>query len=365
MSDGGKVGESKREKRACADEFGRAVSKIAVGQICKNVGFEGLNESALEAFADIAVRYLRDLGKTSNFYANLAGRTESNVFDIIQGLEDLGGSMGLPGTSAVGDCVTGSGTVKGIVEYVESAEETPFAQPLPHFPVVRHRRMTPSFTQMGETPVFKSIPAWLPAFPDKHTYVHSPVWNERVENPLADKIELARQRRKAESSLLSLQQRLVRSGATEASTSADIAGGGNGLVLAQSKNPFLAAPVQAGGKDVSPPVLPTKLSDGALVENHVSLVEAFAPAIDAVKDGYYDSGTNAGKSLPDKRPAVQLNFKSGRKSIGESLDLSIRNRNSGKTTTWFGRDDERDDKKRRAELILRHSMDNPTELTQL
>ncbi|PWA94952.1 Bromodomain transcription factor [Artemisia annua] len=50
------------------------------------------------------------------------------------------------------------------------------------------------------------------AFPDPHTYVHTPVWNERTSDPRADKVELARQKRKAESSLLSLQKRLLNSG---------------------------------------------------------------------------------------------------------------------------------------------------------
>ncbi|KAK9920968.1 hypothetical protein M0R45_029502 [Rubus argutus] len=73
-----------------ADEFGRAVSKVAVAQICESVGFQGFKESALDSLADIAIRYLRDLGKMANYYANLAGRTESNVFDIVRGVGGFG-----------------------------------------------------------------------------------------------------------------------------------------------------------------------------------------------------------------------------------------------------------------------------------
>lgn len=365
MSDGGKV-ESKREKeRGSEDEYGRAVAKISVAQVCERVGFESFNESALQALSDIAVRYLSDLGKTASFYANLAGRSECNVFDVIQGLEDLGSSTGFSGGSEISECLIGSGMVKGIIEYVETAEEIPFAQPVVHFPMLRERKMTPSFDQMGETPVFKHVPAWLPAFPDPHTYVHSPMWNERVTDPRADKIELVRQRRKAESSLLSLQQRLVCNGSTVASTSANPTDGGNKIEFAESSNPFLAMPLQAGEKDVSPVVVPKKLLDEAIVENHVSLLDTFTPAIEAMKGGVCDSGDGSGKISQDKRPAVHLKFKTGRKDIGESLDLRLKNKGSGKTAAWFGRDEEKDDKKRRAELILRHSMENPQELTQL
>lgn len=370
MTDGVEA-KSKREKenggeshkRAVADEYGRAVSKTAAAQMCESVGFESFNESALEALSDIAVRYLCDLGKTASFYANLAGRTECNVFDIIQGLEDLGSSTGFLGASQVSDSLTGSGAVREIIEYVESSEDIPFAQPVPHFPVIRRQRATPSFVQMGETPAFKHIPAWLPAFPDPHTYIHSPMWNERVTDPRADKIELARQRRKAESSLLSLQQRLLGTGSAVASTSQ--ADDGNRIQVAVSDNPFLAKPIQVGEKGISQVVPPSKLSDLAIMENHVSLLETFTPAIEAVKGGFVDLGDSAEKILPEKRPSIHLNFKTCRKVIGESLDLSLKNKGSGKTMAWFGRDDEKDDKKRRAELILRQSMENPQELNQL
>ncbi|CBI32771.3 unnamed protein product, partial [Vitis vinifera] len=67
-------------KRAGPDEFGRAVSKIAVAQICESVGFEGFQDSALQALSNIAVRYLCDVGKTANFCANLADICTDNSF---------------------------------------------------------------------------------------------------------------------------------------------------------------------------------------------------------------------------------------------------------------------------------------------
>lgn len=367
MRDEGVV-ESKREKSnlsrsAGGDEFGRAVSRIAVAQICESVGFESFNESALDALADIAVRYLRDLGRSASFNTNLAGRTESNVFDIIRGLEDLGDSTGFLGASGDSVCLAKSGTVRGIIEYVESAEEVPFVQPVPNFPIVRKPSGIPSFVQMGETPAFKHVPVWLPAFPDPHTYIHTPMWNERKTDPRADKIELARQRRKAESSLLNLQQRIMCNGSAVASTSANL---DNGFVAGESKNPYLAAPLNAGEKDVSKIVMPSKLLEEGRENKHASsLLETFAPAIEAIKDGFSEFGNGAATSVPEKRLAVCLNFKSARKTfLGESPDLSLLNK-GGQASSWFGRDEDRDDKKRRAELIIRQSMDNPQDLTQL
>ncbi|KAK6126220.1 hypothetical protein DH2020_040041 [Rehmannia glutinosa] len=343
MSDGGEA-EGRRDEqnnsiiRSGASNYGRAISRISVAQVCESIGFEGFDESALDSLADIVIRYLCDLGKTSKFYANLAGRTECNVFDVAQGLEDLGMPQGFPGASEIHtDCVVSSGA---------------------------ERKLIPSFLQMGETPSSKHIPAWLPAFPDPHTYVRTPVWNERVSDPRTDKIELARQHRKAERSLLSLQQRLLCNGSSVAATSAGPDDGGNLVEVNKMENPFLANPLQAGERDVSPVSLPKKLSGETHTENHVSLLETFAPAIEAMKDGL-DSGSDGEKIIPEKRSSVFLEFKRGKKVFGEPLDLRIRNKDPGRTGSWFGREDEKDDKKRRVEFILRQSMENQQELPQL
>ena len=352
--------------RSGADNFGRAVSKIVVAQICESVGFESSKESALDALADIAIRYICDLGKMANFYANLTGRTECNVFDIIRALEVLEASQGFPGAADVSRCLASSGVIKEIVGYVGSAEEIPFAQPVPRFPVMKNRRLIPSFVQMGENPPGHHIPTWLPAFPDPHTYIHSPMWNERNTDPRSDKIEHARQRRKAERSLLSLQQRLVCNSSVGTSNSISLAAAGNRLHQ-DERNPFLEPPLDPGEMDVSPVVSPVKLSDKADKGNNASVLEAFAPAIEAVKNGFSDDGEDERRFLPDPdmRPTVHFKFRTAKKYFGESLDLSLYKNGVGRRGYWFGREDERDDKKRRAEYILRQSMENPQELTQL
>ncbi|KAJ6381742.1 hypothetical protein OIU77_030419 [Salix suchowensis] len=334
MSNGGEDNTPGRPK---SDEFGRAVSRMAVAQICESVGFHGFKESALDSLNDITIRYLCDLGKIASFYANLSGRTQCNLFDIVRSFEDVvGASQGFLGASISGNCLVNSGTIKEIIDFTGSNDEIPFAQPVPRFPVIRVRKLIPSFESMSEAPPGKHIPAWLPALPDPHTYLHTPMWNERAVDPRAEKIEQARQRRKAERALLSLQQRLLSNGSAGASS------------------------LGSGKKDVSPVVLPDKL------KNHVSVMEAFAPVIEAAKEsGICDDVDVERKTLPEKRLAVAFKFKIGKKLLGESLDLNLSKKGEGRTGHWLGRDDERDDKKRRAEYILRQSMENPQELTQL
>ncbi|XVE76143.1 hypothetical protein DITRI_Ditri12bG0149700 [Diplodiscus trichospermus] len=346
--------------RPKADDFGRAVSKIAVAQICESVGYQGFQESALEALTDISIRYLCDLGKNATFNANLAGRTECNLFDISQALEDLGASNGFPGASEIGNCLVGSGTLREIIQFVDSKEEIPFAQPVPKFPFVKDRKLIPSFEHMNETPPGKHIPAWLPALPDPHTYLHTPMWNERASDPSADKIEQARQRRKAERALLSLQQRLVCNGSSGTSASA-VMDTKREKTKEAGINPFLAAPLQPGEKNVSQ--VTTKLSDEVSRDNHVSVLQAFASAIEAMKGGPSDELDGGKTLLPEKRPAIHFKFRTGKKILGESLDLSLQKKGE-RSTTFSLRDEERDDKKRRAEFILRQTTEYPMELNQ-
>nr|GEV53042.1 transcription initiation factor TFIID subunit 8 [Tanacetum cinerariifolium]GEW26806.1 transcription initiation factor TFIID subunit 8 [Tanacetum cinerariifolium] len=331
---------------ANSDEYGRAIGRVAVAQICQRVGFRSFSDNVLEGLADLALRYVKDLAKTAKFYANVANRTECNVFDVIQSLEDLGSDIGYPGGSEKCRCLVGSfrsGVVREVMEYVKVVEnvdvdvDVQFAQPVVGFPVFRDKkvRQTPSFMQMGETPEFKHVPEWLPAFPDPHTYVHTPVWNERTSDPRADKVELARQRRKAESSLLSLQKRLLNSG--------------SGVGVAST----------------SGAVKERKNVSEFDTENGVSILETFAPVVEALSSRVSESGEDGEPDFLDKRPAVRLNFNHGRKMIGDSLDLRLWNRGTGRISSWFGRDDVMDEKKRRAEYILRQSMENPLDLAHL
>ncbi|XP_041998967.1 transcription initiation factor TFIID subunit 8-like [Salvia splendens] len=369
MSDGGEAEGTRDEQngsnlRSGDGDYSRAISRVAMAQICEGVGFEGFNESALDSLVDIAIRYVCELGKTTRFYANSAGRTGCNIFDVVQGLEDLGKPLGFTGASEVHtDCVVSSGAIREIKEYVDMADEVPFAQPVPQFPVIRERRMIPSFLQMGETPAFKHVPQWLPAFPDAHTYVRTPVWNERLSDPRTDKIELARQHRKAERSLLNLQQRLVCNGSSVATTSAEPCNGGNGSGVNNNGNLSLEKPLEAEDIGVSRVSIPPKLSSQAQTEKQVSLLETFAPAIEAMKDGL-DSGSDGEKTFPEKRDSVFLELKGGKKVFGEPLDLKIR-KAVGRTSSWFGHEGEKDDKKRRVEFILRQSLENQQELPQL
>lgn len=389
MSDGGRESERGPEKPAPqrkpgGEEFARAFVKVAVAQICESEGFQSFQQSALETLSDVTVRYIRDIGKTAHLYANQAGRTESNVFDIIQGLEDLGLAQGFLGASDIEHCLASSGTVRELAQYVGESEQIPFAYSLPQFPVVKDRKLTPSFLQIGEEPPGEHIPAWLPAFPDSGTYAQLSTPNDRTTELKMAKIEQENQLRKPERSLLNLNQWLA-SNELEGSSSVDAGDAAKAnqaaakAKQAAESNPFLAAPLRYGEKEVSP-VLPakSKLSNDTTtgnpivkyhgMDNHVSVLEAFAPNIEAMKSGLHDSEEGHKKFLLNTRPTVQFKLGSGKKYLGSMLDSSLQNKSFEVTESWFGslnEKDEKDDKKRRAEQILKESMGNLQELDHL
>lgn len=359
MNDGG-GGESSRriefslKKRGKNDEFALSLARIAVAQICESVGLHGVQQSALDTLSDLTCKYIQDIGKLSNFYANLAGRTESNVFDIIHGLEDLGQSQGFVGASDTDRCLSGSGIVKEITQYVGVSEEVGFAYSVPCFPVIKESQTTPSFFHVGETPPVDNIPSWLPCFPDPKTYASTASASIEKSETMLDRID--RDQKVNEPSLLKLEH-VTRNGFKVPFVKV----GENG-VREQVNNPFLASPLEYGEKEISLVSLPARLVEEDVAHNlslwakHFSALGTFAPVIQGFKSS--DLGTEEGnnKVAVERRPVVQLNFHTGKKSLatasrhGEVGNVEV--------MSWFINDESRNDKKRRKEHIVKESFEN-------
>lgn len=378
MGDG--AGETGRQleqpntrRKLGGDDFAQAIAKVAVAQVCESQGFHTIQQSALETLSDITVRYIQTIGKNAHCHANLAGRAECNVFDVIQGLEEMGSAQGFLGASDVEHCVGSSGIVRDIIHFVTEAEPIPFAYPVPQFPVVKERVLTPSFLHIGEEPPGEHIPAWLPTFPDPQTYAWSPTRDKRGTEPHAAKLDQEREHGKGEQCMLNLQQQMV-SNMFEKPTLTDSANAKAKKVAGES-NPFLAAPLQFGDKEVASVAPPAKLlnnvaSANPVVEDFVkdksiSVLDTFVPAIEAMKSTQCDFEEEHSKLLLNRRPTVQFKIGIQKNFVGRLVDSGLEKEKHKKTLPWFAMEDEKDDRKRRAEKILRESLENPDELVQL
>lgn len=62
------------------------------------------------------------------------------------------------------------------------ATDVPFAHTLAPFPVHTQQALPPTFADRGEQPP-DHIPRFLPAFPDPHTYQHTPAYAGHQTDP--------------------------------------------------------------------------------------------------------------------------------------------------------------------------------------
>ncbi|XP_039056866.1 transcription initiation factor TFIID subunit 8-like isoform X1 [Hibiscus syriacus] len=362
--------QSKSSKfRSKNDDFSLAIAKVAVAQVCESVGFQSFQDSALETLSDVTARYIYTLGKSATLSANLTGRLESNVFDVIQGLEELESGLGFADASDVNRCLANSGVIRDIVHFVGDAADVPFAYDVPRFPVVKEREGMGSFWEKGEEPHGEHLPSWLPAFPDPESCAtQSTVGNGTMSGSNGVKTGLVGVERKIERPLLNCQKQFARNGNLRDSSCG--AGDSAKAREASNSNPYLAAPLQFREKevDVSPVVLPTKLSNEVVLrdsvpENHsgedqVSVLETFAPAIEAMKSGLceYD-GSRQKNVLYNQRPTVHFKIGIGKKSLNTAPYFVSKNKDIHKIAYWFENSNEKDDRKRRAEIFSEESME--------
>ncbi|KAF7019178.1 hypothetical protein CFC21_095373 [Triticum aestivum] len=335
-----------------ADEFGRATARAAVARALQAAGFASATRSAVDALADVLLRYLRLLGAAANAHANLAGRSAPNELDVVQFLEEAGEAyQGFEGASSTrGRCLVSSGVVKDLVAFAGDADDKPQSvrRPLPRFPV-RHdpppARSCVSFAALGRGSGMRHVPEWLPAFPEPHTYASADESGEMVGGSAVavDEVEQVRRQRKAEKSLLGLQRQLALAGGNgirPAMVEENGAGKGKELDRAVVKsNPFLQSALRYGDKEVSEVGMPN------LGKKH-SVLDEFAPAFaesegEGLDEGRRDQDQGQGRKriVPKERPPVVM-------------ALNSRDRKG----PWFLEDD----RKRRALSILAEPIEKPS-----
>ncbi|OMO70433.1 hypothetical protein CCACVL1_18922 [Corchorus capsularis] len=152
-------------------DFSFSITKVAVSQICKSVGFRRSQVSALETLTLVATKYLEALGKSAASFANAAGgRTQSNLFDLTNALHDLSFQTGFLGASTLYDsscCLLKSSLLEDLSGFVSSTVEIPFAKPIERSSEgYREEVKASSSSSPGELQRGCHVPEWLPGFPD-------------------------------------------------------------------------------------------------------------------------------------------------------------------------------------------------------
>ncbi|KAK9152422.1 hypothetical protein Syun_010731 [Stephania yunnanensis] len=150
--------------------FYSAIARIAAAQICQSVGFTGSQSKALDAVANILTRHLQTLARSASSNANSSRRTHSNAFDLIHAIEQANSIHGFRGSSNPHRPFSRSGIVKDLVQFVQSIDEIPFAQPLPRTKRSGFSRRRGQSNGDGRRCGSHShVPPWAPEFPDPST----------------------------------------------------------------------------------------------------------------------------------------------------------------------------------------------------
>lgn len=72
------------------DNFCFALLRITALQVLQSAGFESAHIDPTNILTDLLRNYVELLGATTSAYARLGGRATGNIWDVINGLEELG-----------------------------------------------------------------------------------------------------------------------------------------------------------------------------------------------------------------------------------------------------------------------------------
>jgi len=145
-----------------ANGYIRELLKIVIAQICQSMDCEGIEQSACETMVDILQHYIEELGYLSHMYAEHAGRIECNFNDTLLAVKDLQVSM------------------KDIMLFHSQVEDVPFARAIPRFPMGPNQKRKKVLTSSDALP--GHIPLYFPPYPDKYSFVNTPLYVEREKD---------------------------------------------------------------------------------------------------------------------------------------------------------------------------------------
>ena len=155
--------------------------------------FEAVERSASEALLDVFSRFLRSLGGAARSAAQHAGRSESNLADMLVGL----GAVSPAGAGL---------TLSELAAFVEDAPEVAFPANVSAFPVAPAplSAAATAAAAVSADPRPAHVPDFLPPFPEKRTYSHTATSNSRASDAPAAKKRRSKNRQQAQDSLLNL-----------------------------------------------------------------------------------------------------------------------------------------------------------------
>ena len=179
------------ETRVHCDDFSRDVCKIAVGKMCKNVGFEHVESSAIETMSDLVTCFLEGLGRDAKSLADTCGREKGTIHDVLKAYCKMNPKFNL---YHFGN------------KFLEEFADNSFGYDVKSFPLRKTKTSDKEISSVKNT---KSTEKWpvnapkhLPALPHPRTYKRTEVdVRERNQDDASKHKERLRQNRQTQISL--------------------------------------------------------------------------------------------------------------------------------------------------------------------
>jgi len=168
--------------------------RISTVQICRESGYRQSSHAALDSLTSLLQHFIRELGLTARHYAELSGRADVNLVDILNALDDY------------------QFDVNTLLDYHTHSDQLPFPRPLPNFPTPRPvTRIEPPLEGLGEASGSARrrpahIPLYLPRWPEERTYKRSEVRPSNEMTNADKRHKRMEQSRAVEQALLRIQQ---------------------------------------------------------------------------------------------------------------------------------------------------------------
>ena len=184
------------------DEYARAVTRQAIARACAALGFKTAQADVLDCMSDVLAHYIQKLSRESLVNAELHGRAQPGIQDVMQALDGLRPlksswqdlrEFAFPELtpSSTGGIGTESIDGAGVEDDNEEEEEEsgtrpssssssssapvawhqPFPFSVPTFPVKQVIKRDDTSAAIGEKIIRGAhVPEHLPAYPPQHTY---------------------------------------------------------------------------------------------------------------------------------------------------------------------------------------------------
>lgn len=131
----------------------RKILQIAVSSILLEAGFDSAEKHCVETLTEMLQAFLVEIGQSSRNYTELSGRVSPTIGDVVVALANMGINL------------------DGIREF--SRRESRHIIPLPQqASQQKHLNLLQAGTKQSHP---SHIPHHLPALPDSHSYIRTPV----------------------------------------------------------------------------------------------------------------------------------------------------------------------------------------------